>query len=340
MMRQVQYTRFGEPTEVLEVVEAAVPEPGPGQVAITLEAAPVHLADLKHIQGLPWFDGYRPPQVPGYEGVGRVSRLGQGVSGWSVGDRVFLPVSFGAWRDVSIVPAADLWRAPEHIDAAQLALLPINLTTAWLMLDAIVTLKPGDWVMQNAANSNVGYYIIRLARRLGVKTVNVVRSQERVADLAAAGGDVNLVDGPDLAARVRGAIGDGAVRLAFDAVAGDATERLAACLGEAGGTVAVYGLLSGQPCAVAPERLMFADVRVVGFYTARTLVDLTPDQHREMRQSLERYLHDDPPHSPIAGIYPFDRVREAVAHAARTQHDRVGKIILTPNTPATAEAAP
>ena len=331
-MRQIIYSRFGDPTEVLDVVEAAPAQPGPGEVAVALEAAPIHLADLKHIRGLPWFDGYPAPQVPGYEGVGRIARVGPDVSGWSAGDRVFLPVRFGVWCEESLAVADELWRAPEHMDAAQLALLPINLTTAWLMLTSVVTLAPGDWVMQNAANSNVGYYLIRLARRLGVKTVNVVRTPERVAELKAAGGDVNLVDGPDLADRVREHIGNQSLRLAFDAVAGDATERLAACLGPAGGTVAVYGVLSGQACAVAPERLLFDDVSVVGFYTARTLEGFDAEQHRDMRQALERYLEEDPPKSAIAGVYPFTRVREAVAHAARTQGDRVGKIILTPDS--------
>lgn len=329
-MKAIRYTRFGEPTEVLELFELPRPEPGLGEVRIRLEASPCHIADLKHIHGRPWFDQYRPPHVPGYEGVGRISALGAGVTQWREGDRVFLPVRFGAWQEESLAEAAGLWRAPEGMDAAQLALVPINFSTAWLMLREIVRLEPGDWVLQNAANSNVGYYLIRLCRRWGLRSVNVVRRAELLPGLAAIGGDLNLVDGDDLHERVHAGLGAGRLRLAIDAIAGDAPTRLGRCFGAEGGTIASYGLLSGEPCRIPQEMLMLGAVTLTGFFAARTLRQIGPQSVEAMRADILRLLAEDPPRAPIAGIYRFADVHAAVAHEARTGAARAGKIVLVP----------
>jgi NADPH:quinone reductase-like Zn-dependent oxidoreductase len=329
-MRAVRYTRFGDPAEVLEVVDLPEPEPRAGEVRIALEAAPVHLADLKHIRGLPWFDQHAPPHAAGYEGVGRISAIGPGVEGWTVGDRVFLPVRFGAWCEQTIASADGLWRAPEGLPAEQLALVPINFSTAYLLLRHVVRLEPGDWVLQNAANSNVGYYLIRLARRWGLRTVNVVRRAELLPQLAEAGGDLNVLDGDDLAERVRPALGTGRLRLAIDAIAADAPTRLGRCFGGSGGVIASYGLLSGEPCRIPPEMLMLDAVTLTGFYAARTLAEIGPAAAREMQADILHCLAEDPPNAPIAGVYRFAEARAACAHEARVGAERVGKIVLVP----------
>jgi mitochondrial enoyl-[acyl-carrier protein] reductase / trans-2-enoyl-CoA reductase len=328
-MKIIHYTRFGQPEQVLALTERDLPQPGAGEVRIRLEAAPVHLADLKHIHGLPWFDQYTPPYTPGYEGVGRISALGPGVTTLHIGERVFLPIRFGAWQEELIAPAAGLWRAPEAVPGEQLALVPINFSTAYLMLRTLVTLEPGEWVIQNAANSNVGYYLIRLARRWGLRTVNVVRREQHLPLLQSAGGDVNLVDGPDLAERVKPALQNGRLRLAIDAIAGDAPTRLARCL-ETGGVVANYGILSGVPCQIPGEMLFLDDITLRGFWTARAVQQIGPERTAAMQHDIFNYLVEDPPAAPIAGIYHLHEVRQAVAHAARVGSERPGKIVLIP----------
>lgn len=329
-MKAVVYRSFGAPHEVLAVEDAPPLEPAPDEVVVGLEAAPIHLADLKQIQALPWFDQYTPPRSPGYEGVGRIAKLGSAVDGYRAGDRVFLPVRFGAWREEAVAKATELWRAPEHVAAEQLALVPINLSTAWLLLEGVVPLQPGDWIIQNAANSNVGHYVIKLARRRGCRTINVVRREALLPQLAAAGGDLNLLDGDDLAERVHAAIGEARPRLAIDAVAGSATMRLASCHGREGGVVVTYGLLSGEPCRIPPEMLMFGGITLTGFMMFRTAQQVGPARMQEMREELNRFLVEEPPQARIAAIYRFAQVREAVTHAARSGAERDGKIILIP----------
>jgi NADPH:quinone reductase-like Zn-dependent oxidoreductase len=139
---------FGEPTEVLELVDAPEP-PGPvaGEVLIGVEYAPVNMNDLYLIQGI---FPVRPslPSVVGNEGVGRVLAVGNGVEHLKVGDRVLIPLYAFSWRQRLVVPAASLFRLPDA-DPEQLAMLGINPPTASLLLDEASDLKPGDWVVQN-----------------------------------------------------------------------------------------------------------------------------------------------------------------------------------------------
>jgi trans-2-enoyl-CoA reductase len=328
-MKAIQYFRHGAPDEVLQVTDVVTPHPSAGEVRIRLEASPVHLADLKHIRGEPWFDQFPPPQVPGYEGVGRISAVGDDVEPELVGRRVFLPIGFGAWQEERLAPAQSLWFAPQSLAAEQLALIPINFSTAWLLLRSVLSLQAGDWVLQNAASSNVGYYLIRLCRRRGLRTINVVRRAQHLDHLYRAGGDINLLDGDDLASRVRASLGGGRLRLAIDAIAGDATTRLGHCL-DTGGVIVNYGTLSAQPCRVPGEMLFLNDITLRGFFTARASQQLGADALQAMRHDIAACLIDDPPQAPIAACYRFDQVAQAVRHASLAGAERAGKIVLLP----------
>src|SRR5689334_25209945 len=110
-------------------------------------------------------------------------------------------------------------------------MLRINPPTARLLLTDLVELRPGDWIIQNVANSAVGRFVIRLGRARGVRTVNVVRREALAAELAPLGADVCVVDGPDLAERVKAATAGASLRLGLDPGSGQASARLSTCAG-------------------------------------------------------------------------------------------------------------
>src|SRR5690606_38605880 len=196
-----------------------------------------------------------------------------------------------------------------------LAMLTVNPPTAALLLSEFVTLAPGDWVIQNAANSGVGGYLVQLARLRGFKTVSVVRRESAVEAVRNEGGDVVLVDGPDLAKRVREATGGAAIRLGIDAVGGPATDRLAACLAE-GGIVVNYGMMSGEPCQVSPSAIVFRDVSLRGFWLAKWFRSATPAQQMALFGELTGLIASGKLHARIAATYDLTQIREAVAAAA------------------------
>jgi NADPH:quinone reductase-like Zn-dependent oxidoreductase len=325
-MLVAQVKAFGRPDAAIEAVAQADPgEPGPEEVVVEAEFAPINPADLLNIEGK---YGAAPPSLPltpGAEGVGRIARAGSSVRHVKPGDRVLLPGP-GCWRERIKAPGKAVFALPEDVDAKQLAMLRVNPPTAYLMLHQFVAPKPGQWLIQNAANSGVGHCLIRLARLAGVKTVNVVRREELVAPLRAFGGDIVLTDGPDLDARVRAAIGQAALPLAIDAVGGTGTQRLARCVSD-GGTVVNYGILSGEPCRVDGRETVFRDVRLHGFWLRKWFADTPPAQIAALYRELAGRLADGTLAVEVEAVYPIRRIKEAVAHAARG--GRSGKILLS-----------
>ncbi len=327
-MRIAQYDRYGEPSDVIKVVEAPDPTPGPSEAVVSVDAAPIHLADLYCMRGL---DSFRMPlpATPGFEGVGTVRALGTGVSSLTVGQRVMLPMGTQTWVEQLAAPAAQFAPAPQG-KLEELALLPINPPTSYLILEDYGNLEAGDWVIQNAANSNCGRYLIQLASLKGIKTVNVVRRAALIPELEAIGGDVVLLDGDDLAERVAAATAGAAIRLAVDAVNGAATARLAECLAD-GGTVLIYGMLTGEPCQLPADTVFLRNIRMEGFYTIRSFETRTADEIQAIYAYLGRLIENGTLSAKIAATYPLDEVADAVNHAGRKGAEREGKIILLPN---------
>jgi NADPH:quinone reductase-like Zn-dependent oxidoreductase len=325
-MRAAIHSEYGPPRSVLRVVDVPAETPGDDEVIVRMEAAALHVADLMVIAGA---EGFRfpLPRTPGFEGVGRVVRAGRAVTSPAVGERVFAALGSGTCRDEVRCKAAGCIPAPEG-DAEQLALLTVNGATAEVLVEDFAELRAGDWLIQNAANSNCGRYVIRLARLKGLRTVNVVRRPEIVPELQALGADVVLVDGPDLAARVAAATGGAPVKVGFDAVAGEATQRLAECLAP-GSTVASYGTMTKRRCEIDFFLMFRNDIRLVGVSFARQFqARRTPSQVRAMYARLADLAARGELLAKVAGVYPLERIVEACERAALTGADRDGKVLL------------
>ncbi len=325
-LRAVVHTEYGEPAAVLKLVEVPPEEPGPGEVIIRMEAAAMHIADLRTILGIPPLV-FPLPRTPGFEGIGRVVRVGADVTSLTVGERVFPGLGSGTYRDEVRCAAAACLPAPEG-DAAQLSLLTVNGATAAVLLADFGALRAGDWLIQNAANSNCGRYLIRLAREQGIRTVNVVRRMELVEEIRELGGDVVLLDGPDLAARVAAATGGAPIKLGIDAVSGPATQRIAECLAP-GSTVVSYGSMTGTPCQLDFYLMFRNDIRLVGLSFARQFqATRTPAEVRELYANLARLMSRGVLVAKIAGEYSLEQIVAACDRAAKTGAERDGKVIV------------
>ncbi len=324
-MQAAQYATHGTASEVIGIVDHAEPTLGAADALVQLEAAPIHLADIYCMEGKESFQ-LELPATPGFEGVGHVIAIGAEVREYQVGDRVFLPMGTPSWVERKAIPAAQLLPAPAG-DAAQLALLPINAPTSYLIIKDC-GLQAGDWLIQNAANSNCGRYLIEIAKSMGIHTVNVVRRPELIAELEALGADVVLLDGDDLADRVSEATGGAEIHLGVDAVNGMATARIGECLSE-GGTILAYGMLTGEPCMVPSGMMWFRRLTLKGFYTAYQFDERTPEQVRQIYAEINQLFESGILRAKIAATYPLAEVKAAVAHAARRGAEREGKIILT-----------
>ncbi len=326
MLRAQYETRGPVPEDVIHAVEFDVPALEAGQALVEVVAAPINPSDVLTLTGE---YGHLPPlpAVGGREGVGRVADLGPDTPGPDVGQRVLLPVGCGSWSTHVVVDAARLVPLPNEADPYQLAMMTINPPTAALLLSEFVDLGPDDWVIQNAANSAVGLYLVQLARSRGHRTVNVVRREAAVPVVRDAGGDVVLVDDDDLPRRVGEATGGAAIRLGIDAIGGSSTGRLADCLCE-GATLVNYGRMSGEPCSVDPSAFVFRDLTMRGFWLVTWARDTPEQERRELVGRLAALIAAGELHAPIHATFDVAEIKEAVATAARG--GRSGKVLIVP----------
>ena len=329
----IQYSQTGDPIEVVELVRIETPDLARDEVVVDVEAAPINPSHLLTLSGKYLGVKATLPAMAGGEGVGRVVDMGADVTSLKVGDRVLIPPFSGAWRQQLVAKVERLGAPlPDSISdkIEQVAMLPVNPPTAWLLLNTVVDLQPGDWVIQNAANSAVGQYVMQLARVYGFKTINVVRRTGLEDVIEEAGGTVCIEDGPDLAARVRSVVGaDAPIRLGIDAVAGEAVQRLTECLSP-GGVIANYGFLSGENCQIASSDIIFRDITLKGVCFSCWFPDQSKQAERKKAfEELLGYVQGGQLSAKVDATYPLSDIKKAVAQAARG--GRKGKIILRPN---------
>jgi NADPH:quinone reductase-like Zn-dependent oxidoreductase len=328
-MKAALLERYGQPEEVVRCAEVPdVGAPGAGEVVFDVLAFPINPADIWMCRG-----SYRLrpplPATPGAECVGRVTAVGTGVTHVKVGDLV-INLQRENWAQRRRVKGDDVIAVPPGLPLRQAAMLRINPATALLLLADVVELKPGDWVIQNVANSAVGRLVIRLAGVRGLRTMNVVRRQALFSELKALGAEACAVDGPDLAETVKAQTGGAPIRLGLDAVSGQATARLSTCVAE-GGVVCNYGAMTGEDPVISRSSLIFGGQRLVGFMLGRALATRSLAEVRQIYADLGRQVLDGTLSAPVEKVYPLEEIKAALAHAQRGE--RSGKILVAPNGP-------
>ena len=324
-MKVIEYNSIGTPAEVLEIKDIPSRAPGEAEVRVQVLATPIHPSNLLQIMGqygtMPQFPAY-----PGAEGIGKVVERGADVSHLQLGQLVLLTGVGGTWREEITAPAKAFIPVPEG-DVEQLSMAVVNPMTAHLLLESVTTLKEGDWIIQSAANSAVGEYLIQLAAQRGVKTINVVRRDSLVPRLEALGADVVLVDGPDLAERAIAATGDAGLAYGIDSVGGETFSRLVNSLNY-GATLASYGLLSMQWPALDLGKVIFNDISVKGFWLAKWFETASAEDKQAAFGTILPMIATGAIKSTVDSCFKLEDIAKAVERAG--QPNREGKVLLTP----------
>jgi NADPH:quinone reductase-like Zn-dependent oxidoreductase len=325
-MKSLCLREFGNPTTSAELIDTEPPQPGRGQLLVSLEASPINPSDLLLIRG---FYGHRPvlPAALGTEGVGQIVAAGEGVDPGRIGGRVLIipTLKHATWQDQVVVDEADAFAVDADTDVLQVAMLGVNPMTADVLLRRFVDLRPGDWVGQTGGNSAVGRAVITLAKLAGYRTLNVVRRPEVAQELMDLGADAVVVSGPDVRAQLKKALGGDRISLLLDATAGDVVAELAPWLVH-GGTLVSYGGMSGAPLVVRPGDLIFRDLQIRGFWQKNWLDTAPREQALSSYSRLAALVSDGSLHAPIAATYPLEKYEDALTHAGRP--DRVGKVLF------------
>jgi len=322
-MKSVVFDEFGSPGKVLRVEERPVPEPGQGQVRVRMMLSPIHNHDLMIVTG---HYGYKPslPHVPGTEALGVVDKLGEGVSTLKVGQRVTGGAS-AAWAEYYLASARSLVPLPDGIDdgtACQLVAMPMSA----VRLLADLEVKPGDWIVQNAANGAVGKMLARFAAERGINVLNIVRREEAVTELVAEGiGNAVSSEHQDWQDRARALTQGAPVIRAIDSIGGRASDELMDLVAE-GGRLVSFGALSGRPLQVTAENLLFKGATISAFWGAKPERKMTPAELGAARADLVRRAAEGKLVLPVAEVFPLERAAEAAE--ASNSRGRQGKIAL------------
>lgn len=275
------YRKHGDPSRVVELEDVPVPQIGAKQVLVKLLASPINPSDINMIQGtyaiLPDL-----PAVGGNEGVAQVIQVGSQVKSLKEGDWVIpRDAGLGTWRTEAVLAEDDVISVPNSIPLISAATLGVNPCTAFRMLSDFEELKPGDSVIQNAANSGVGQAVIQIAAARGINTINVIRDRPdftRLSDRLKAMGASHVVKEESLRRPEMKELFKicSKPKLALNGVGGKSATELLRHL-QNGGSMVTYGGMSKQPVTVPVSALIFKDVKVRGFWVTQWKRDHSQD---------------------------------------------------------------
>ena len=322
--KAICHHEFGQPLDVLRLENVQQAEPQIGEVRVRLLAATINPSDYGMIGGS--YGRLRElPAVAGREGVGVVEAIGRGVTSVGVGARVRFPEA-GAWQETACMAADDVLLVPADVSIEQAAFSFINPPTAYCLLQKIVDLAPGSWVLQNAGNSAVGLAVIQIARVLGFKTISQVRRKELIAPLKALGADHVVIEGSGWAKQVNELTGGEPIQLALNSIGGASASDQIKALGE-GGTQVTFGAMVADLVRFPTRFLIFNDVRLAGFWWDQWSQKAGAQGLNQVMSAVYAMMRDGTLKLPVEATYSFAEYEAAIKH---DQQPRFGKVLLKP----------
>lgn len=237
------------PPSVMQWQDWPVPDPAPGEVQLRHTAIGVNYADTYHRGGVshPW-PVPPPPVVIGFEGVGIVEGVGEGVSEFQVGQRVAYGIPpLGSYAELRNYPADKLLHLPEGLDDKQVAALLMKGMTAHYLLHRTYAVQPGDTVLVHAAAGGMGLILCQWAKALGATVVGTVSTPAKAEAARAAGCDYPVVRSQQSFVEVVREVTDGeGCAVVYEAIGKDTLQDSLDCL-RLMGVCAAYGHVSGPP---------------------------------------------------------------------------------------------
>lgn len=322
-MRAVMCHTIGSVADLV-VEELPTPDPGPGQVRVKVAAAGASFVDALTVAGKYQFP-IKPPYTPGGESAGVVDAVGEGVTDWQVGDRVFASTGVGAMADTLIAKPHQLIRLPDNLDLARGSSFLQVYGTAWFALKHRTVVRPGDVMLVTGAGGGVGLAAIDVARSLGARVIAVASSEEKRALAKEMGAEAAISPTDDVKTLARELTDGKGIDLVYDVTGGDVSEQALRAL-RFDGRYLVIGFTAG--ISRIPLNLVLLNNRTVIGVEWGGWVGKFPEENRALIAEVVAAIARGELH-PVA---PFERpLTEAGAVLTELLERRaVGKIVLVP----------
>ena len=319
-MRAVVAKGAGE----LEVVERAVPEPGPDEVLIEVAAAGVNRPDVLQSKGL-----YPPPpgapDILGLEIAGEVVAAGEARQEL-IGRQVCALVAGGGYAEYCAAPAGTCLPIPDAITAVEAAAMPETLFTVWVNLFERGFASDGDWVLVHGGTSGIGTMAIALGKLFGLKLIVTCGSDSKCTRALELGAEaaINYRE-QDFVEEVHRVTGRAGVDVVIDMVGGDYVPRNLACLTEEGRHVSI-AVQRGASAEIQIFDLMRRRLTLTGSTLRPRSVEFKTMVADEIARTVWPFVEGGRLKPVIDSVYPLDRVGEAFARMDSGDH--VGKTVL------------
>lgn len=322
-MKQIQFDKLGGP-EVLKLVDAPTPEAVKGTVLIRNRAIGINFADTLFRQGQ-YAQAPVLPDTPGLEAAGTIEKVGEGVSGFSVGMRV-AGIGAKAYSEYMVARASQVIPIPDHVSFDEGAAYPIQVLTAWHMLHTSHHIGPGQTVVVHSAAGGVGICAVQIAKAAGARVIGTVSSASKAALAKEYGADETVnYDTQDFSAEVMRITGDRGAELILDAVGKPTFEKGINCLAPMGHLV-LYGRAGGPPDPLNVFKLFQRSTKVSGF-----MLNQTHTGKEQWQRGIEhsfQLMKEGKLKLLIGKKFPLVEAPEA--HRFMESRGSVGKLVLVP----------
>jgi NADPH:quinone reductase len=326
MPKAVRFHRLGGP-EVLQIEEVPVRRPEAGEVGIDVAAVGLNRAESMYYRG----NYSQKPEFPsglGYEVVGTVTAVGEGVDSSLIGKRIGTIPIFSMNRypvlgERAVVPAEAVAEFPLSVSSIEGASVWMQYPTAYGALVEFAKVGPGDTVLLTAASSSVGLAAIQIVRTQGAISIATTRTSSKKQLLQDFGADyVIATQEEDLPARVREITGGKLVRVAFDAIGGSYIDTLAQAVAPEG-TIYLYGLLSEEANSY-PVSAFFKAISLTGYMMYQMK---TPERFDRMKRYVYEHLANGSFKPHVDRTFRFEQAADAYRYLESNQ--QVGKVVIT-----------
>ena len=322
-MNAIRVHRTGD-AEVLQAEEIPDPRPGPGEALVKIEATGINYIEVYQRTGL---YPIPTPFVPGREGAGTVTAVGEGVTLVKVGDRVVSESLNGSYAESATVQADRLVRVPDGVDINTAAAVMLQGLTAHYLATSTYKLAPGDTCLVHAAAGGVGLLLCQIASRIGATVIGTTSTAEKAALARGAGAhEVILYTKQDFAAETKRLTNGRGVQVVYDSVGKTTFDKSLDCLAPRGMLV-LYGASSGPVLPVDPQIL---NRKGSLFLTRPTLVHYVAARDELLARSrdLFEWVRSGKLNVRIGQTFPLKQA--AAAHRALEGRQTTGKTILIP----------
>jgi NADPH2:quinone reductase len=315
-MRAWQVTELGEPKEAMRLVDVDDPQPGAGQLVVKVLASPANFPDVLMCRGT---YQVKPdlPFTPGVELCGEVVALGDGATGFNVGDRVLggAVLPYGGFGELAVMDAATTFLAPEALDDAHAASLYIGYQTGWFGLHRRAALQPGETLLVHAAAGGVGSAAVQLGKAAGAWVIGVIGGAEKAGAAYELGADV-VVDRreQDFVNVVKAETGGRGVDVVYDPVGGDTYQRSTKCIAFEG-RILVVGFAGGEIQSAALNHALVKNYSVVGLHWG-LYNRFDPPAVAECHRDLTRLAAEGAVRPLVSERLPLESVADGVQRLA------------------------